>query len=248
MLPDGFVVWFTGLPSSGKSTLARLLEGALRRRGLRVEVLDGDEVRQRLNRDLGFSKQDRDENIRRIAFVAKLLSRNGVVAITAAISPYRMVRDEARREIGRFIEVYVKCPVGVCIARDVKGLYRRALAGEIPNFTGISDPYEEPLNAESVVETDQEGPEAGLRRILARLEDLGYSARNQPLGVTPVPIPTYLVQKVEAGLTGRSQIDPSTYLVEVLSRALAEQEGVAALTVEEKAAIEARLKGLGYLD
>jgi adenylyl-sulfate kinase len=132
MHPDGFVVWFTGLPSAGKSTLARLLEGALRRRGHRVEVLDGDEVRQRLNRDLGFSKADRDENIRRIAFVAKLLARNGVVGVTAAISPYRGIREEARREIGRFVEVYVKCPVEVCIARDVKGLYRRALAGSYP--------------------------------------------------------------------------------------------------------------------
>lgn len=175
----GFTLWFTGLPSAGKSTLARLLEGELRRRGLRVEVLDGDEVRQRLTRGLGFSKEDRDENIRRIAYVAKLLSRNGSVAITAAISPYRAVRDEARREIGKFIEVYVKCPVEVCIARDVKGLYRRALAGEIQNFTGLSDPYEEPLHPELVIETDQDGPEASLGRILTHLEQAGYILREK---------------------------------------------------------------------
>lgn len=139
-----------------------------------MEVLDGDEVRQRLNRGLGFSKEDRNENIRRIAFVAKLLARNGVVAIIAAISPYRAIRDEARAEIERFVEVYVKCPLEVCIARDVKGLYRKALAGEIQNFTGISDPYEAPLHPELVVETAQEPPEASLKRLLSRLEELGY--------------------------------------------------------------------------
>lgn len=139
-----------------------------------MEVLDGDEVRQRLNRGLGFSKEDRNENIRRIAFVAKLLARNGVVAIIAAISPYRAIRDEARAEIERFVEVYVKCPLEVCIARDVKGLYRKALAGEIQNFTGISDPYEAPLHPELVVETAQEPPEASVKRLLSRLEELGY--------------------------------------------------------------------------
>lgn len=222
---QGFTVWLTGLPSSGKSTLANLLAERLKRLDYPVEVLDGDEVRQRLTRGLGFSKEDRDENIRRISYVAKLLSKSGVVAITAAISPYRAVRDEARKEIGRFVEVYVKCPLEVCIARDLKGLYRRALAGEIPNFTGLSDPYEKPLNPELVVETDQEGPETSVRRILARLEDLDYLSPNHPRGITPVPIPTYLVQQIEARLTGRSHKDPSTYIVEVVSRALAEGEG-----------------------
>jgi adenylyl-sulfate kinase len=245
---EGFVVWFTGLPSAGKSTLARLLEQELRCQGLRVEVLDGDEVRQRLTRGLGFSKEDRDENIRRITYVARLLARNGAIAITAAISPYRAVRDEARQEIGQFVEVYVKCPVEVCIRRDVKGLYRRAMAGEIPNLTGISDPYEEPLNPELVVETDREDPEVSLRRILARLEELGYLSPGRPPGVTFVPIPTYLVQRIEAGLQRRLRKDPSTYIIEALSRALAEEEEGAALTVEEKADIEARLRALGYLD
>jgi adenylyl-sulfate kinase len=247
MLNKGFVVWFTGLPSSGKSTLAELLAQDLSRRGLPVEVLDGDEVRQRLTRGLGFSKEDRDENIRRIAFVAKLLSRNNVCAITAAISPYRSARDEARGEIGRFAEVYVKCPLETCIARDVKGLYRRALAGEIPNFTGISDPYEEPLNPELAVETDQENTAASLRRILARLDELGYLALSHPQEMTHVPIPTYLVQKIRARLDGEPRKNPSTYIVEMLSVLLAEEELVA-LTVEQKAGIEARLKALGYLE
>ena len=176
----GFVVWFTGLPSAGKSTLAQQLEKALRRRGLGVEVLDGDEVRKRLTKGLGFSKEDRDENIRRITYVAHLLARNGTVAITAAISPYRAIRDEAREEINRFVEVHVKCPLEVCIQRDVKGLYRRALAGEIPNFTGVSDPYEEPLRPEVTIETDRVSPEVGVERILAALEQLGYLRAETP--------------------------------------------------------------------
>ncbi|MBZ0168046.1 adenylylsulfate kinase [Candidatus Methylomirabilis lanthanidiphila] len=243
----GFVVWFTGLPSSGKSTLAGLLAQELPLRGLPVEILDGDEVRQRLTKGLGFSKEDRDENIRRIAFVAKLLSRNNVCAITAAISPYRSVRDEARRDMGRFVEVYVKCPLETCIARDVKGLYRRALAGEIQNFTGISDPYEEPLNPEVVVETDQESTEASLGRIVRRLDELGYLTLGQPQETTHVPIPTYLVQKIKTRLDGDSRKNPSTYVVEVLSGLLGEEQPVT-MTGERKALIEARLKALGYLE
>ena len=142
MQHQGFTVWFTGLPCSGKSTLARALEQQLRSIERQVEVLDGDEVRTRLTKGLGFSKADRDENIRRIAYVAKLLTRVQAVAIVAAVSPYRDIRDEARAEIGNFVEVYVKCPLEECIRRDVKGLYAKALRGEIPNFTGVSDPYE----------------------------------------------------------------------------------------------------------
>lgn len=174
MRPEGFAVWITGLPCSGKSTLAELLRKELERYNWPVEVLDGDEVRTRLSRGLGYSKEDRDENIRRIAFVARLLSRNGVVAITAAISPYRAIRKEARKEIGRFVEVYVKCPLEICIARDVKGLYRRALAGEIPNFTGVSDPYEPPLNPEVIVESDRETPREGVSKVIEALRTLGY--------------------------------------------------------------------------
>jgi sulfate adenylyltransferase/3'-phosphoadenosine 5'-phosphosulfate synthase len=166
----------TGLSGAGKSTLARALESALRERQRHVEVLDGDEVRENLSKGLGFSKEDRDTNIRRIAYVARLISRSGGVAITAAISPYRAVRDEARARIGHFVEVFVQCPLDVLVKRDVKGLYAKALRGEIANFTGVSDPYEEPLAAEVVAHTDIESVEESARKILARLEELGYLA------------------------------------------------------------------------
>ncbi len=170
----GFALWLTGLPSSGKTTIARLIERELRARGLKVEVLDGDEVRQHLSPQLGFSKEERDIHIRRIAYVAKLLVRNGVIAIIAAISPYRETRRYARDLIGHFVEVYVNCPLQVCIERDVKGLYQKALRGEIANFTGVSDPYEEPLAPELVVHSHQETPAESARRVLTRLIELGY--------------------------------------------------------------------------
>ncbi len=145
----GFTLWFTGLSGAGKTTISKIVEDQLRERGSRVEVLDGDVVRENLSKGLGFSKEDRDTNIRRIAFVADLLSRNGVPVITAAISPYREIRDEARELMGdRFIEVFVKASVEVCAERDVKGLYEKAFKGEIKEFTGVSDPYEPPLNPE----------------------------------------------------------------------------------------------------
>jgi adenylylsulfate kinase len=146
----------------------------LRERELRVEVLDGDVVRGNLSRGLGFSRADRDENIRRIAFVSKLLTRNGVATLVAAISPYRAARDAARREIGRFIEVYVNCPIEVCMARDTKGLYKRAVAGEIPAFTGISDPYEPPPSPDLTLHTDKESFEESAGRVMSRLRDLGF--------------------------------------------------------------------------
>ena len=170
----GFTLWLTGLPSSGKSTLAELVAKRLRTTGYPVELLDGDEVRLRLSKGLGFSKDDRDENIRRIAYVARLLTRVGAVAITAAISPYRDVREEARKEIGDFVEVYVKCPLDECVRRDVKGLYRKAIDGQIPRFTGISDPYEPPESPEVIVETDREAPEDSAETILRALRRLGY--------------------------------------------------------------------------
>jgi adenylyl-sulfate kinase len=173
----GFTLWFTGLPSSGKSTLARGVEEVLLERGMNVEVLDGDEVRENLSKGLGFSKEDRDTNIRRIGFVAKLLSRNGVVAITAAISPYREVRDEMRRAIGRFVEVYVSCPIEILTERDVKGLYKKALAGEIKHFTGVDDPYEAPEKAEIVIASDRESVEESVARIITTLEVMEFIPR-----------------------------------------------------------------------
>jgi 3'-phosphoadenosine 5'-phosphosulfate synthase len=172
----GFTIWLTGLSGAGKSTIARAVESALRERQRHVEVLDGDEVRENLSKGLGFSKEDRDTNIRRIAYVAKLVSRSGGVAITAAISPYRATRDEARAQNGAFVEVFVRCPLDVLVQRDTKGLYAKALRGEIAQFTGVSDPYEEPLAAEVVVDTDLESIEESTRKVLTKLEALGYLA------------------------------------------------------------------------
>lgn len=175
MREKGFTIWFTGLSGSGKTTLSKRLELELRRRGIqKVELLDGDVIRTHLSEGLGFSKEDRDTNIKRIGFVCKLLSRNGVVTIAAAISPYREIRDFNRKEIGDFVEVYCKCPLEICIRRDVKGLYRKALAGEIKNYTGVDDPYEEPLKPEVTLETDRETPEQSVMKIIQKLEVLGY--------------------------------------------------------------------------
>lgn len=173
----GFVLWLTGLSGAGKTTLAGRLVPELRARGLRVEVLDGDEVRTNLSKGLGFSKDDRDTNIRRIGYVARLLARNGVAAVTAAISPYQEVREEVRRAVegdgAEFVEVYVECPLEVLAERDVKGLYRKALAGEIKGFTGVSDPYEEPRRPDAVVRTHEESIETSAERIIAELERRG---------------------------------------------------------------------------
>jgi adenylyl-sulfate kinase len=167
MTYQGFTLWFTGLSGAGKSTLA----GELMRRlaGARAELLDGDVVRTNLSQGLGFSREDRDTNVRRIGFVAELLSRNGVISVVAAISPYRSTREEVRSRIENFVEVFVDCPLDILTARDPKGLYRRALAGEIPHFTGVSDPYEPPLNPDITVRTDRESMESGADRIWAEL-------------------------------------------------------------------------------
>jgi adenylyl-sulfate kinase len=170
----GFVLWFTGMSGAGKTTIADKIEPVLRERGRNVEMLDGDVVRTHLSKGLGFSKEDRDENIRRIGFVAHLLQRNGVAVICSAISPYREIRDENRALIKDFVEVYVKCPLDVLQQRDVKGLYAKALAGEIKNFTGVSDPYEEPLRPEVVVETDKETLDQSVAKVLSKLEELGF--------------------------------------------------------------------------
>jgi 3'-phosphoadenosine 5'-phosphosulfate synthase len=172
-MSKGFVVWFTGLSGSGKSTLAAMLEAEVRDRGLPVEVLDGDEVRTNLSKGLGFSKEDRDTNIRRIGYVAKLLARTGACAMTAAISPYRAIRDDQRAQIGRFVEVYCQCDIPTLTGRDAKGLYKKALAGEIKGFTGIDDPYEAPEHPEVVVDTAKESKEESFHKIVSKLEELG---------------------------------------------------------------------------
>jgi adenylylsulfate kinase len=174
LMNKGLTVWFTGLPCSGKSTLARLLHRKLKGAQIGSEILDGDEVRQRLTKGLGFSKEDRIENVRRIAYVAKLLTRNGVIAIAALISPYRAVRDEIKQDIGRCLEVFVDCPVEVCKDRDVKGMYKKAMAGEIKQFTGVDDPYEIPLHPDLLLSTSTEPPQVSLSRVLKFLSEGGY--------------------------------------------------------------------------
>ena len=172
----GVTIWFTGLSGAGKTTIAEKLVQVLRDRGRKVEMLDGDVIRTNLSKGLGFSKEDRDINIRRIGFVCNLLARNGVVAIASAISPYRAVRDEIRATHSDFVEVYVRCSIEKLTERDVKGLYAKALSGEIKNFTGISDPYEEPLNPEALLDSETETEEESLAKLVAKLEELGYVA------------------------------------------------------------------------
>ncbi len=177
-MQSGLTIWFTGLSGAGKTTISQELERRLRERSVKkLEILDGDVVRLNLSKGLGFSKEDRDTNIRRIGFVAKLLTRNGVLVMTAAISPYRSLRDELRMDIGDFMEVFVNCPVEVCAERDVKGLYKKAMAGEIKNFTGVSDPYEDPINPHVVCKTDKETIEESTNKVIAKMETLGYLPR-----------------------------------------------------------------------
>ncbi len=173
-MEKGFTLWFTGMSGAGKSTLATLVAEELKKRGEKVEILDGDIVRTNLSKGLGFSKEDRDINIRRIGFVCNLLTRNGAVAIAAAISPYQSVRDENRELIGRFVEVYCECPLEVLEERDVKGLYKKARAGEIKGFTGIDDPYEAPENPEVVINSSTETVIESAAKILRTLELMGY--------------------------------------------------------------------------
>jgi adenylyl-sulfate kinase len=173
----GATIWFTGLPSSGKSTIAHEVYQTLLGRGLAVELLDGSEVRESLSRGLGFSKEDREEHIRRIGFVAKLLSRNGVIAICAAVSPYRATRDEVRRNTTTFVEVFVECPVDVAEQRDTEGWYARARRGEVEEFTGVNAPYEPPLRPEVHIRSDRESVLEAARRVVHHLESAGIVPR-----------------------------------------------------------------------
>lgn len=174
MEKPGFTLWLTGLSGAGKSTIATALEHHLRAHGRKVETLDGDVVRTHLSKGLGFSREDRNINVKRIAFVCGLLSRNGVICISAAISPYREAREWARGEIEHFVEVYIKCPIEICRWRDVKGLYKLVDAGKIKGFTGVDDPYEEPVDPELIIETDKETLAESIQRILTKLEEAGY--------------------------------------------------------------------------
>lgn len=171
---QGFTVWFTGIPCCGKTTIADQVATLLKKKDYTVERLDGDVVRQGLTSDLGFSKKDRDENIRRVTFVAKMLTRNNVVVLATFVSPYREQRRKARKEIERFVEVYVRCPVEICMKRDVKGMYRKALEGKIKHFTGVDDPYEEPEHPELILNTDTESLEESVKKVLHTIEELGY--------------------------------------------------------------------------
>lgn len=198
MHQQGVTVWFTGLSGAGKTTISQALAKILQQQGYRVEVMDGDLVRQNLTKDLGFSKQDRDENIRRIGFVANLLTRNGVIVLVSAISPYRQMRDEMRQRIGNFIEVYVNAPLTVCEQRDIKGLYKKARAGEIQQFTGISDPYEPPLAPDVECRTDVEDLETSVDKVLQLL------TASKHLAAWPTPMHTDATLLVERYLQGES--------------------------------------------
>ncbi|MGF1542889.1 MAG: adenylyl-sulfate kinase [Pleurocapsa sp.] len=176
MTQTGVAIWFTGFSGAGKSTIAGALTDTLKSQGYRLEVLDGDEIRENLTKDLGFSKEDRDTNIRRIGFVAKLLVRNDTIVLIPVISPYRAIREEMRHNIGNFVEVFVNAPLSVCEERDVKGLYKKARAGEIKQFTGIDDPYEPPTNPEVECRTDLEEVAESVDKIINKLIELGYIA------------------------------------------------------------------------
>ncbi len=178
MQQRGVTVWFTGLSGAGKTTITRAVEEKLRSQGYKIEILDGDIIRENLTKGLGFSKEDRDENIRRIGFVSQLLTRNGVIVLVSAISPYRAIREEVRQKIGNFVEVFVNAPLNVCEERDVKGLYKKARTGEIKNFTGVSDPYEPPTNPEVECRTDLETRDESVDKVFRTLQELGYLPTN----------------------------------------------------------------------
>jgi adenylylsulfate kinase len=239
----GVTVWFTGLPCSGKTTLALKLSAELKKRGILCEDLDGDVTRKYLSKGLGFSKDDRDENIRRVGFVCSLLTKHGAVTTAAFVSPYRSIRAEIRQMIGNFVEVYVKCSLDKCIERDVKGMYKKAIAGEIKNFTGVSDPFEEPEKPELVIESDKETEDESLKKLLAKLEELGYL---QPAG-KDIVIPAYLRQDLVKILASQNFPDLQTFVIHILSSYAAQNSGPADLSQSEEDAVREKLKKLGYI-
>ncbi|MBN2344775.1 MAG: adenylyl-sulfate kinase [Candidatus Aminicenantes bacterium] len=238
----GLTVWFTGLPCSGKTTLALKLSAKLKERGILCENLDGDITRKYLSKGLGFSKEDRDENIRRVGFVCSLLTKHGAVTTAAFVSPYRSIRDEIRNMIGNFVEVYVKCPLETCIERDVKGMYKKAIAGEIKNFTGVSDPFEEPEHPELVVDTAGESEDECVARILEKLEALGYLKAGGDIA-----IPDYLRQDLIKILAGQKFPDLRTFVIHILSNYAAQHGGPGDISQAEEDAAREKLKKLGYL-
>jgi adenylylsulfate kinase len=239
----GVTVWFTGLPCSGKTTLALKLNAELKKRGYHPEELDGDITRKYLSKGLGFSKDDRDENIRRVGFVCSLLTRHGAMTTAAFVSPYRSIRAEIRAMIGDFIEVYVKCALDKCIERDVKGMYKKAIAGEIKNFTGISDPFEEPEKPELVVETDKESEEESLQKILAKMEEMGYL--QPPAG--DLFIPEYLRLDLQQNLARQNFPDLSSFVIHILGQYVAQNGAGNDISQAEEDAAKEKLKKLGYL-
>jgi adenylylsulfate kinase len=239
----GVTVWFTGLPCSGKTTLALKLSEELKKRGIHSENLDGDITRKYLSKGLGFSKEDRDENIRRVGFVCSLLTKHGAVTTAAFVSPYRSIRDENRKMIGNFVEVYVKCSLDKCIERDVKGMYKKAIAGEIKNFTGVSDPFEEPENPELVVETDRESEAECLQKILGKLDELGYL---RPAG-KDIAIPDYLRQDLVKILASQNFPDLPTFVIHILSGYAAQNSIQGDMPQAEEDAAREKLKKLGYI-
>ncbi len=242
MNPRGVTIWFTGLPCSGKTTLAKAVREELERRGYYVESLDGDVTRKYLSKGLGFSKEDRDENIRRVGFVCSLLTKAGAIVTAAFVSPYEAIRQEIRQQIKDFVLVYVRCPVEVCIERDVKGMYKKALAGEIKNFTGISDPYEEPKNPEIIVDTDKETIEESASKVIRKLEELGYIEKKKPVFVK---LPHYIAEKLEK-LAEKKGIDIGRLVLDAVSPLI--EQVSQDLSPEEKEKIKERLRSLGYLE
>jgi adenylylsulfate kinase len=239
----GVTIWFTGLPCSGKTTLALKLSAELKKRGILCEDLDGDVTRKYLSKGLGFSKEDRDENIRRVGFVCSLLTRHGAVTTAAFVSPYRSIRDEIRGMIGNFVEVYVKCSLEKCMERDVKGMYKKAIAGEIKNFTGVSDPFEEPEHPELIVETDKESEAESLKRILDKLDELGYL---KPAGRN-IAIPDYLRQDLVKILAGQNFPDLPTFVIHILSNYAVQNSSQGDLPQADEDAVREKLKKLGYI-